>query len=451
MALTQRSFTTTALLDHCVQPRAVLSATDANFCAKFLWTMHSPLVTNKFSIVSIYDHVFCKAAAPLLVSMTENETRSYARFMHVSLKNLTKMRWSRKMYSELVLDSWRGLIGFSKTWLYERGFLPPPSRTIGRLKGPNMPGDYSRIKKGVTQMTFDEFCVVMYKFQVELYKGIEAVLSMTDNKDAVRNAILTLKEMHGPFPAVTRLGNMIQDKIDAVTKSSEPNLRVLATSYSTMLGTAIKTMKPEYEYCPGLKKPAKPAAAAPAVSSSPKDAPNQRSEAPVRSSHNDSARRTPTKQSAARDTQRNVQPRSALTAAAAAAAASTSQTNTSRSGNSVDKKTAQDTAKSSSPQTGRGERTGARHHNDRGARYDQSPRTTTTDSTAHGTKRTRETTSTDETSKQPHDTKRERGAADRPSEPTQGTRRGRGTATRNDEVNQDSNRARATADRPTES
>ncbi|KAJ1955071.1 THO2 plays a role in transcriptional elongation, partial [Linderina pennispora] len=168
MALVQRKFTVEAILDHCVLPRSMQSAADASFCAKFLWMMHFPLATNKFSIVSVYDHVFCKKAADILRSMTENETRYYARFMDISLMYLTNMRANERLYNDRALNAWRGLIGFCRTWTYQRGFLPPPSRTIGRARGPATPGDYSRIKKNVVQMTFDDFRSVMFKFQAEL-------------------------------------------------------------------------------------------------------------------------------------------------------------------------------------------------------------------------------------------------------------------------------------------
>ncbi|KAJ2079062.1 THO2 plays a role in transcriptional elongation [Coemansia sp. RSA 988] len=269
MAHEQRKLVTQALLQHCVLPRAVLSASDANFCAKFLWMMHFPLATNKFSLMIVYDNIFGESLSTLLAAFTENEARNYAKFLNTSLAYLAPLHLSEAHYNDRAVNPWRGLTGFQQHWRYERGYLPPKSRTIRQQMPPNAVadgGDACRIKPGSVMLSFDDFRTVMRKWQVNLTKAFICTLD-SERNDTVRNGILALKEMQKSFPSILQYGRRILDKVGEVasggrsvgvnadeSEDSDKNLKVMAASYSAHLAMAKKTWIPEADYYPATVK-----------------------------------------------------------------------------------------------------------------------------------------------------------------------------------------------------
>ncbi|KAJ2674754.1 THO2 plays a role in transcriptional elongation [Coemansia sp. RSA 1085] len=268
MAHEQRRFVIQALLQHCILPRAVLSASDASFCAKFLWMMHFPLATNKFSLMIVYDSIFSESLSTLLAAFTENEARNYAKFLNTSLAYLAPLHISESNYKERAVNTWRGLTGFQQHWRYERGYLPPKSRTILQqmpVQPSESSGDERRIKPGSIMLSYDDFRTVMRKWQVNLTKAFITTLEMKRN-DTVRNGILALKEMQKSFPVILQYGRRIMDKVNEVASGgasvqestsdgdsnpeSAKNLKVLASSYGAYLGMAKKNWIPEASYYP---------------------------------------------------------------------------------------------------------------------------------------------------------------------------------------------------------
>ncbi|KAJ2317358.1 THO2 plays a role in transcriptional elongation, partial [Coemansia sp. RSA 2704] len=265
MAHEQRRLVTQALLQHCVLPRAVLSASDASFCAKFLWMMHYPLATNKFSLMIVYDQIFGESLSTLLAAFTENEARNYAKFLNSSLTFLAPLHKTEANYKERAVNSWRGLTGFQQQWRYERGYLPPKSRTILQqmpAKPSESSGDERRIKPSCTMLAYDDFRTVMRKWQVNLTKAFIVALDSKRN-DTVRNGILALKEMQKSFPVILQYGQRIMAKVDEVatgrasennqpenagSPDSDKNLKVMAASYGAYLRMAKKGWIPEASY-----------------------------------------------------------------------------------------------------------------------------------------------------------------------------------------------------------
>ncbi|KAJ2726703.1 THO2 plays a role in transcriptional elongation [Coemansia sp. Benny D115] len=270
MATEQRKAVTQALIQTCILPRAVLSASDASFCAKFLWVLHYPLATNKFSLMIVYDNIFSESLSPLLASFTENEARNYAKFLSACLSFLAPMHQSEIHYKERATNSWRGLTSFQQHSRYERGYLPPKSRTIGIAMPAGASnsdsGDSQRIRGDTSMLSFDDFRTVMRKWQVNLTKVFMNILD-SERTDTVRNGIWALKEMTRTFPVIAQYGRRILDKVNDIaergrlTKSkdaqqsgspaeSNKNLMVMATSYSMYLNMAKKSWIPESDYYP---------------------------------------------------------------------------------------------------------------------------------------------------------------------------------------------------------
>ncbi|KAJ1905943.1 THO2 plays a role in transcriptional elongation, partial [Coemansia sp. IMI 209127] len=274
MAHEQRKSITHALLQHCILPRAVLSASDANFCAKFLWMLHYPMATNKFSLMMVYDNLFNGMLATLLAAFTENEARNYARFLNTSLAFLSPLHSSETAYNERAVCPWRGLTGFQQVWRYERGYLPPKSRTV-LLQVPKDPstdtGDSKRIKPGSTMLSYDDFRKVMRKWHVSLTQAFISTLD-SDRNDTVRNGILALREMQRSFPKISLCGRRILDKVNEIAVSgraarekgdiiaadsleSNKNLKVMATSYGAYLAMAKSSWISDYDYSPSVSSP----------------------------------------------------------------------------------------------------------------------------------------------------------------------------------------------------
>ncbi|KAJ2747408.1 THO2 plays a role in transcriptional elongation [Coemansia sp. BCRC 34301] len=267
MAPEHRKQITQALLQHCILPRAILSASDASFCAKFLWMMHFPLATNKFSLMIVYDNVFSDSLSTLLAALTENEARNYAKFLNTSLTFLAPLHLLEAQYKERAVNAWRGLTSFQKHSRYKPGYLPPKSRTI-RLQTPSSlaadSGDALRIVPDSIMLSHDDFRTVMRKWQVNLTKAFICTLD-SERNDTVRNGIMALREMQKTFPIISQYGRRILDKVTEIAEGSRStsgegsaggppdsnkNLKVMATSYGAYLGMAKKSWIPESSYYP---------------------------------------------------------------------------------------------------------------------------------------------------------------------------------------------------------
>ncbi|KAJ2491954.1 THO2 plays a role in transcriptional elongation [Coemansia sp. RSA 2050] len=267
MAPEHRKLVTQALLQHCILPRAVMSASDASFCARFLWMIHFPLATNKFSLMIVYDNIFSDSLSTLLAALTENEARCYAKFLNASLGFLAPLHLSESQYKERAVNSWRGLTGFQKNSRYKRGYLPPKSRTINHATPADQiteSGDSRRIVPGSVMLSHDDFRTVMRKWQVNLTKAFISTLD-SERNDTVRNGILALREMQKTFPVISQYGRRILDKVNEIAGVGQStsgeglaggppdpnkNLKVMATSYGAYLGMAKKNWISESSYYP---------------------------------------------------------------------------------------------------------------------------------------------------------------------------------------------------------
>ncbi|KAJ2696466.1 THO complex subunit 2, partial [Coemansia spiralis] len=148
-------------------------------------------------------------------------------------------------------------------WHYERGYLPPKSRTIRQRMPLNPPagsGDARRIKPGSVMLSYDDFRTVMRKWQVNLTKVFICVLE-SERSDTVRNGLLALREMQKSFPVISQYGRRILDKVNEVatggraagprdggTDGEDKNLKVMAASYSAYLGMAKGSWISEADY-----------------------------------------------------------------------------------------------------------------------------------------------------------------------------------------------------------
>lgn len=65
-----------ALIEHCIQPRCLISPMDADFCAQFVKLMHKEGTPN-FHTLRLYDKLLDKKVGVMLSSCTEYEAKNY--------------------------------------------------------------------------------------------------------------------------------------------------------------------------------------------------------------------------------------------------------------------------------------------------------------------------------------------------------------------------------------
>jgi len=86
-----------ALIEHCIQPRCLLSPMDADFCAQFIRVLHSQ-GTPGFHTLMCYDRLLGDHVKVVVFSCTEYEARNYGRFLLGLLSDLHKWHTDEKAY-----------------------------------------------------------------------------------------------------------------------------------------------------------------------------------------------------------------------------------------------------------------------------------------------------------------------------------------------------------------
>ena len=89
---------TTQFLTNCLFPRCLFTASDAIFCAKFVYLLHM-LKTPNFSTLICYDRIFCDISYTMC-SCTENEANNYGRFLSAALDTVMKWHKDKAMFEK---------------------------------------------------------------------------------------------------------------------------------------------------------------------------------------------------------------------------------------------------------------------------------------------------------------------------------------------------------------
>ncbi|WFD07414.1 THO2 plays a role in transcriptional elongation [Malassezia vespertilionis] len=192
------------LVAQCLHPRALLSPIDAMFAARFLRLLHTN-GTQHLPTLAVYDALFCQHVAQTLFLATENEARSYARFlaailgdMHAWLRN--EAAYNREAISERVC-------GFALAWEGRRGI---------------------RQRDASTPLTWYAFRATVLRWHTSLSDAFIQCLQ-SDEYMRIRNAIVVLNRVASFFPLYSEHGKALGGAVDSIAqKESRGDLKVLA-------------------------------------------------------------------------------------------------------------------------------------------------------------------------------------------------------------------------------
>ncbi|XP_045527093.1 THO complex subunit 2 isoform X1 [Pieris brassicae] len=200
--------TVTRLMQLCLFPRCVFTATDALYCAQFVHTVHS-LKTPNFSTLLCYDRLFCDITYSVM-SCTEAEAGRYGQFLCRVLG--TAMRWHADRAS------------FHAECAHYPGFV-----TKYRVS--------NQFREANDHVGYENYRHVCHKWHYKITKAMVVCLDSGDYVQ-IRNALIVLIKILPHFPVLAKLAQIIERKIDKVKeeeKIQRPDLYVLATGYSGQL------------------------------------------------------------------------------------------------------------------------------------------------------------------------------------------------------------------------
>ncbi|XP_063823392.1 THO complex subunit 2 [Ostrinia nubilalis] len=245
-AKSAKNETVTRLMQLCLFPRCVFTATDALYCAEFVHTVHS-LKTPNFSTLLCYDRLFCDITYSVM-SCTEGEAARYGTFLCKVLG--TAMRWHGDKAA------------FHKECAHYPGFV-----TKYRVS--------NQFTEANDHVGYENYRHVCHKWHYKITKAMVVCLDSGDYVQ-IRNALIVLIRVLPHFPVLEKLAQIIERKVDKVKeeeKTQRPDLYVLATGYSGQLRNKVPNMMRESDFHQVGDKHKVAAAAAPAPAPPAKEEP----------------------------------------------------------------------------------------------------------------------------------------------------------------------------------
>ncbi|KAF9534975.1 transcription factor/nuclear export subunit protein 2-domain-containing protein [Crepidotus variabilis] len=208
----------TAIYEHCIQARCLLSPMDADFCAHFLHMLHTQ-GTPGFHTLGLYDKILGDHVKVVLFSCSEYEARNYGRFLATLLRQLL-------------------------LWHDDEGEYISDHRTTRGGKPVCLPGMLKVFQKEFNKpvdaqllMPWPDYQKVIRKWYRKLATGFVECLQSREFMH-VYNSIVVLKEILDVFPlaSVNDTGTHINAAMDRLVETeARGDLKVLARSYSASL------------------------------------------------------------------------------------------------------------------------------------------------------------------------------------------------------------------------
>jgi THO complex subunit 2 len=212
-----------ALLQDCFIPRSRMSLEDAQYAASMLMFMHSSGVPG-FRLSKFLDHLFKPNKLTSIISMyTEGESLAFGRFLGDILREL---------------QFWHE----NKDDAFVKNALGP---------GKDLPGfgfSYNADRKATTFLTYDQFCMVLFKWHRSLTTALKNCLE-SGSYMQMRNAINVLHALGTNFPKVTTLGNELLQLIEDLTRTEErDDLKKSLESITAPVSKNVKTSQEEHVF-----------------------------------------------------------------------------------------------------------------------------------------------------------------------------------------------------------
>nr|GAT53854.1 predicted protein [Mycena chlorophos] len=214
----QKSVVMGAILEHCIQPRALLSPMDADYCAQIIKILHT-MGTPGFSTIVCYDKVLSDQIRAVLFSCSEYEARNYGLFLRGVLSDLFKWYSDEALY---IADNQAVIRG---TVSYHPGFVQK-QQNKKFIQQSDIPPWESNFKR------------LVQKWHKRLARGFIDSIN-TGEFMRIYNSIVMLKEILPVFPlaaVVSETGtSLVQTMETFVQNEQRDNLKILGTSYLQQL------------------------------------------------------------------------------------------------------------------------------------------------------------------------------------------------------------------------
>ncbi|OCB90862.1 hypothetical protein A7U60_g1886 [Sanghuangporus baumii] len=206
-----------SFIEHCIQPRCLLSPMDAVYCARLIRTLHAR-GTPGFHTLMCYDKLLGDHVKVVIFTCSENEARNYGLFLRVVLQDLYEWHKDQKAYEASLSRKEDSKIiplpGLQPQWSKDG-----PSSLDDLLKWSGFRSFLTKCHRKLGQCFTD--CIQAGDFM------------------HVYNAVLVLKEIIEVFPiaAVNEVvGSRIDLEIQKLVQSEERgDLKILARAYSSSL------------------------------------------------------------------------------------------------------------------------------------------------------------------------------------------------------------------------
>ncbi|TFY81790.1 hypothetical protein EWM64_g2223 [Hericium alpestre] len=214
---TKAAVLSSAIIEHCIQPRCLLSPMDADYCVQMIKVIHT-LGTPGFSTLMVYDKLLGEHAKVIVFSCSEYEARNYGRFLLGILTDLYKWYQDEQVYMQ---DN-RVKVSGRAVWLpgFQRQF-----------------SNNATVEPSAV-LSWTNFQQIMRKWHRKLFKSLAECIQ-TGEFMHVYNAIIVLKEILPVFPLANvaeSLGmHLNQVMIAFLEKEKRGDLKILGKAYHASL------------------------------------------------------------------------------------------------------------------------------------------------------------------------------------------------------------------------
>ncbi|KAJ7591413.1 transcription factor/nuclear export subunit protein 2-domain-containing protein [Mycena floridula] len=208
---------TPAFIEHCIQPRCLLSPMDADYCVQMIKVIHTQGTPN-FYTLRCYDLLLGDQIKVVLFSCSEYEARNYGRFLLGVLSDLQKWFQDEQLW---ITDNRSKVAG--KTVIHP-GFQ---KRFVA-----------NKVLSGSDVLTWSEFRRVTRKWHTTLMQAFVECIQTTEFMH-VYNAIIVMKEILPVFPLASVMdapaADLNQAMDNLIENEERGDLKILARAYSASL------------------------------------------------------------------------------------------------------------------------------------------------------------------------------------------------------------------------
>lgn len=185
-----------AVLEQCLLPRLMLSATDAEYCHRAIRFLHDFACPN-FRLMSLYDRIFnANRLRSIMFTCTVREAEHFGRFLKCVLRDLSRWHKDKSVYEK------DALVG-SQAGQKERSL-------------PGFATEFDDDGKPTSFVEHDQFRDVLFGWHRNLNTALKSCLGGMEWMH-IRNAITVLKCVLDFFPAIDFMAQQFTKQLKTIT------------------------------------------------------------------------------------------------------------------------------------------------------------------------------------------------------------------------------------------